>query len=232
LTKQDDLKKAAAQQAVAEIKSGMVVGLGTGSTAKFAVEAIAENIRTGVLKDVRGIPSSKQTEQLARTVGIPLTTFEKNQQINITIDGADEVDANLNLIKGGGGALLREKILAQASQLNIIIVDESKLSHSLGMKWAVPVEVIPFAVAVERRFVEDLGAKVSLRRTPTGEEYRTDQSNYILDCNFGVIREPASLAKTLSFRAGIVEHGLFINMASKIIVAGTTGLRTLVRPNV
>jgi ribose 5-phosphate isomerase A len=225
------LKKAAAQKAVEEIKSGMVVGLGTGSTAKFAIEAIAARIRSGRLKDIVGIPSSIQTEELALAGGIPLTTFEEKQQIDITIDGADEVDTNLNLIKGGGGALLREKVLAQASQTTIIIVDESKLSDSLGMKCAVPVEVIPFASAVEHRFVENLGAKVSLRRTSTGEEYRTDQDNLIIDCNFGIILGPGSLATKLSSRAGIVEHGLFINVASKIIVAGRTGIRTIVRTN-
>ncbi len=227
----DELKKAAAGKAVEEVKSGMVVGLGTGSTSKFAVEAIANMIRDGKLKDIVGIPSSLQTEQLARTCGIPLTSFERNPQIDITIDGADEVDANLNLIKGGGGALLREKVLAQASQTTIIIVDESKISDSLGMKWAVPVEVIPFAAAVERKFLEDLGARVLLRLTSTGEEYRTDQNNVILDCQFGVIRDPASLAKRLDSRAGIMEHGLFIGMASKIIVAGSNGLRTIVGTN-
>ena len=156
-------KQQAAYEAVKQVTSGMVVGLGTGSTAKHAVIRIGELIRNGELKEIVGIPSSVQTEALAREAGIPLTTFDDHPRIDLTIDGADEVDPGLNLIKGGGGALLREKILAQASRRNIIIVDESKLSEQLGTLWSLPVEVIPFARRTEEGYLNSLGATPNLR---------------------------------------------------------------------
>jgi len=221
------LKEKAAGRAVEFIESGMVVGLGTGSTVRYALDRIGEKIRAGELKDILGIPSSRDTEKRARELGIPLTTFEEHRKIDITIDGADEVDPALNLIKGGGGALLREKVIAQASRRNIIIVDESKMSPCLGTLWHLPVEVIPFAWTVEKAFIETLSAEVTLRKTEDGGAFETDQGNYILDCGFGPVRGPEKLALDLCRRAGIVEHGLFLGLASDVIVAGKDGIRHL-----
>ncbi|RMH86168.1 MAG: ribose-5-phosphate isomerase RpiA [Calditrichaeota bacterium] len=229
MTAQDRWKQQAAWKAVELVESGMVVGLGTGSTADFATRRIGRLLQEGTLREIVGIPSSLRTERLAREVGIPLTTFEDHPRIDLTIDGADEVDPALNLIKGGGGALLREKVLAQASARNIIIVDESKLSPQLGEKWALPVEVIPFARRVEEEFLKSLGASVTLRPGDDGAPYRTDQGNFILDARFGPIEEPAALAERLNARAGIVEHGLFIGLATQVIVAGEAGTRVLTR---
>jgi ribose 5-phosphate isomerase A len=228
MTRQDELKKQAAAAAVDRLESGMVVGLGTGSTSRFALERLAELIRTGRLKGIVGIPSSLQTEKAARGLGIPLTDFEAHPQIDITIDGADEVDPQLNLIKGGGGALLREKVLAQASRCNIIIVDESKLSDRLGTRWALPVEVVPFARAAEEHFLKSIGATVALR-TLNGHAVPTDQGNLLLDAAFGPMEDPGRLAGQLSSRAGIVEHGLFVGLAHELFVAGAEGIRHLRR---
>ncbi len=226
---QDELKQQAAFQAVEWVESGMVVGLGSGSTANFAVQHIAERIKSGGLKNIVGIPSSTRTEKLATELGIPLVGFDEKQQIDITIDGADEVDPDLNLIKGGGGALLREKVVAQASRQNIIIVDASKLSSHLGTKWALPVEVIAFACKTEASFLKSLGASVSIRSQDNGSYFKTDQNNLILDADFGPITDPKKLALLLNERAGIVEHGLFLGLASDVIVAEASGIRHLKR---
>ena len=226
---QDELKQQAALHAVELVQSDMVVGLGSGSTANFAVQCIAERIKSGGLKNIVAIPSSARTEKLATELGIPLVGFDEKQQIDITIDGADEVDPDLNLIKGGGGALLREKIVAQASRQNIIVVDESKLSTHLGTKWALPVEVIAFACQTETSFLKSIGASVSIRCRDDGSYFKTDQNNLILDANFGPIADPAKLAAQLNERAGIVEHGLFLEIASDVIVAETDGIRHLKR---
>jgi len=215
----DELKKQAAEQAVALITPGMVVGLGEGSTALWALRAIARKLGDGSLSNIVGVPCSKNIERYATELGIPLTTLEACEHIDLTIDGADEVDPQLNLIKGGGGALLREKIVAQASLREIIIVDESKLSPALGTKWHVPIEVVPFGWGSQRRFLESLGAKVMLRQSKTGGNFITDQGNFILDSHFGPISDPAALAATLSARAGIVEHGLFVGLTTQLIVA-------------
>lgn len=228
MSRQDDLKQMAAAAAVDRLQSGMVVGLGTGSTTHFALERIAELIRAGRLERIIGIPSSIQTETAARELGIPLSGLEAHAVIDITIDGADEVDPDLNLIKGGGGALLREKVLAQASRRNIIIVDASKLSERLGTRWALPVEVVPFARAAEERFLASLGAAVALR-TRNSIPVLTDQGNLLLDARFGPITEPGRLAAQLSGRAGIVEHGLFVGLAHEVFVAGADGIRHLQR---
>ncbi len=228
---QSHLKQKVAHHAVRFIESGMVIGLGTGSTARFAVERLGELLRDGKLQDVTGIPSSLQTEELARSEAIPLTDFSAHPVIDITIDGADEVDARLNLIKGGGGALLREKVLAQVSNRNIIIVEASKMTPNLGNRWAVPVEVVPFALNSVENFLKGLGASVSLRQTADGASFRTDQHNYILDADFGLIQQPRKLSETLSCRAGIVEHGIFISLATDLIIAEETGIRHLQRHN-
>jgi ribose 5-phosphate isomerase A len=203
------LKQAAAEHAVTFIQSGMVVGLGTGSTAIFATRRLGVLLRSGALRDLVGFPTSKATADAAR--------------------GADEVDPQLNLIKGGGGALLREKIVAEASRREIIVVDESKLSPALGTRWPLPVEVVPFGWRSQARFLEGLGAKVVVRPGPDGDPGRTDQGNLILDCTFGPIAHPLQLARRLADRAGIVEHGLFLGLATDLIVAGKDGIRHLTR---
>jgi ribose 5-phosphate isomerase A len=180
---------------------------------------------------VAGIPSSLQTEKLARRAAVPLTDFSAHPIIDITIDGADEVDDRLNLIKGGGGALLREKVLAQASNRNIIIVDAGKMSSNLGNRWAVPVEVLPFAVNSVENFLKGLGASVSLRKAVDNAPFRTGQDNLILDADFGLIQQPRQLAETLSCHAGVVEHGIFINLTTDLIIAEQTGIRHLQRHN-
>ena len=220
------LKRQAAEHAADFVKSGMTIGLGTGSTAIFATRRIAQRIRRGALSNIRAVPTSLATEAAALELGIPLTALDAQTRIDITIDGADEVDPALNLIKGGGGALLREKIVAQATHRFVIVIDESKLVPQLGTRWAVPVEVVPFGWQSQAEFLRGLGAQVQLRQA-AGQPYQTDQGNLILDCDFGKIADAAHLARTLKTRAGIVEHGLFIEMADDVIVAGAGGLRHL-----
>jgi ribose 5-phosphate isomerase A len=222
-------KNKAAEMAVACIQSGMVIGLGGGSTSLLAVRYLAEQLQSGRLKDILGVPCSTVIGQAALRLGIPLTTLEEHPVLDLTIDGADEVDPQLNLIKGGGGALLREKIVAQASHREIIVVDESKLSSVLGMQWAVPVEVIPFGWGLQAAFLQSLGAKIKVRKNLDSSDYLTDQGNLILDCDFGLLPNPENLARLLEGRAGIVEHGLFIGLANEVIVAGAEGCQRLVR---
>lgn len=223
----DRLKMEAGETAIDFIESGMVVGLGTGTTTRFAMEELGKRLKSGRLKDIIAIPSSMQTEKIAGALGIELTTLDDVQEIDITIDGADEVDPKLNLIKGGGGALLREKVLAQVSRRNVIIIDESKLSPHLGTHWPIPIEVIPFVWKPIEKYITSLGAVVRLRMKDDGTPYTTDQDNYILDSKFGPISDPHSLEAKLAFRAGIVEYGLFLGTASEVIVAGKTGIRYL-----
>ena len=223
------LKQQAAERAVEFVKSGMVVGMGHGSTAIFAVRRIAELLHEGQLQDILGVPCALQVEAEAQRLGIPLTTMDEHPVVHLTIDGADEVDPNLNLIKGGSGALLREKIVAQASRREIIVVDEAKLSPALGTHWPVPVEVVPFGWRSQAAYLESLGAQPVLRLNSDGTPFKTDQSNLILDCHFGPIANPAQLAARLSERAGIVEHGLFLGLATDVIVANDKGIRHLKR---
>lgn len=223
------LKQQAAERAVEFVRSGMVVGLGHGSTAIFAVRRIAQLLHEGQLHDILGVPCSRQLEEDARRLGIPLTTLDEHPVIDLTIDGADEVDPHLNLIKGGGGALLREKIVAQASRREIIVVDESKLSPVLGTHRPVPVEVIPFGWRSQAAYLESLGARVEVRRNNDGTLFQTDQGNLILDCHFGPISDPTQLTTRLNERAGIVEHGLFLGLATDVIVGGVGGVRHLKR---
>ena len=226
------LKKQAALRAVQLVQSEMVVGLGSGTTFRYALEELGRRVMEGEIKNVIGIASSLKSEKLAREQGIVLTTFEKYKEIDITIDGADEVDPDLNLIKGGGGALLREKVLAQASKRNIIVVDESKIVNQLGSRWPVPVEVIPFAWHIEEDYLHKLGCTTRLRKTKGDKVYLTDQGNYILDCKFNVIASPDQLAVQLDQRAGIMAHGLFLGLATDVIVAGTQGIRHITRRSV
>jgi len=218
----ETLKRLAAYRAVEFISSGMVVGLGHGSTTGFAIEKLAQLLQSGELSDIIAVPCSSEVEGHATHLGIPLTSLEEHPVIDLTIDGADEVDGQMNLIKGGGGALLREKVVACASQREIIIIDGSKLSAKLGTQFALPVEVIPFAWTIEKRFIEGLGAEVMRRGGDT--PFETDQGNYILDCRFPTIDDAPQLARRLNDRAGIVEHGLFIDLATDLIVADERGV--------
>lgn len=223
------LKREAAESAVEYVQSGMIVGLGVGSTAIWAVRRIAERLKSGDLKNILGVPCSLAMEHEARELGIPLTTLEEHPVVDITIDGADEVDPKLDLIKGGGGALLREKIVAQATRREIIVVDGGKLSPALGTHWAVPVEVIPFGSGSQVAYLRSLGADAQQRLKEDGSPFFTDQGNLIFDCHFGPIGDPAQLAARLKARAGIVEHGLFIGIASDVVVASPQGIRHLKR---
>jgi ribose 5-phosphate isomerase A len=225
----ESLKRAAGEHAASLVTSGMVVGLGTGSTAVFATRRIGELLASGALSDVVGIPTSRATEAEARRVGIPLLPDALPRDVDLTIDGADEVSPALDLIKGGGGALLREKVVAQASKRVIIVVDESKLSPALGMRHALPVEVARFGVESQERYIRSLGGRPALRETASGAPYETDQGNWILDCLFSPILEPRPLAERLSERAGIVEHGLFCGLATQVIVASASGVRVMGR---
>jgi ribose 5-phosphate isomerase A len=229
MSSEKSLKQQAADQVLTYIKSGAIVGLGAGSTAILAVRGLAKKLSRGELTDIQGIPCSRMIEAEARSLGIPLTTLEDHPVIDLTFDGADEVDPALNLIKGGGGALLREKIVAQASRREIIIVDESKLSPALGTHWAVPVEVIPFGWRTQAAYLESLGAQPRLRLGDNGASFKTDQGNFILDSAFGPISDPVSLGARLDARTGIVAHGLFLGVATEVIVAGASGIRYLKR---
>lgn len=219
---QDTLKAEAAAYALHHfIRSGMVVGLGGGSTAAMFIAALGRSLRDGLLRDIAGIPSADSVGQFARRQGIPLLDLARNTEIDVCVDGADEVDPDLNAIKGGGGFLTREKIVAQASDRLVIIVDEAKHSSRLGSNWALPVEVLSFGLEQQYRFLKEQGARtVTLRRTAECVPYRTDQGHVILDADFGPLAHPARLAAVLSARAGIVEHGLFIGMATDLITAG------------
>jgi ribose 5-phosphate isomerase A len=212
----DAEKEAAARASLKYVRDGQIVGLGSGSTANIAIRLLAERVRAGM--KIRGIPSSIASQDLALELGIPLTTFEEEQQIDVTIDGADEFDPELNLIKGGGGAMLREKIVAFASRQLIIVTDSSKQVAVLG-KFPVPVEVIGFAEPLVAKRISDLGAQVVRRQDKNGKAYVTDEGHHILDCHFGKIPDPAALARTLSETPGIVEHGLFVGMATVVVMA-------------
>lgn len=220
-----EYKRGAAEHAVTLVQPGMVVGLGTGSTAIFATRRLAQLLRQGQLRDILGFATSQATWEEADRLGIPLIGAEMPRAIDLTIDGADEVDPELNVIKGGGGALLREKIVAQASRRVVITVDDSKLSPRLGTLHSVPVEVLAFGWQSQLRFLESLHARVMVRHTPDGSQFVTDSGNMILDCDFGPLADVAALADALSRRAGIVEHGLFLGLVSDLIVAGPAGIQ-------
>jgi len=212
----DQEKEAAARASLRFVRDGDIVGLGTGSTAAYAVRFLGERVQAGL--KIRGIPTSVHTKQLATSLGIPLTTLDECQQIDVTIDGADEVDPQLSVIKGGGGALLREKIIASASRQLVIIADSTKQVSMLG-KFPLPVEIIPFAVPLLARRIAALGASVKLRRQISGSPFVTDEGHHILDCSFGQIPNPPALARQLSDMPGVVEHGLFIDMATVALIA-------------
>ena len=208
-------KEAAGRAAAKLVRDGDIVGLGTGSTAYFTVVALGERVKAGL--KIIGIPTSLQTADLARAVGIPLTTLDEHPEIDITIDGADEVDPNLNLIKGGGGALLREKVVASVTRKMVVVADSGKIVSALG-KFPLPVEVISFARTVVEKKVVALGGVPKLRTRPDGSPFLTDNGNEILDCSFGTIADPAALARELNGLPGVVEHGLFIGLAKLALV--------------
>src|ERR1043166_5507348 len=211
----DQEKELAACASVKFVRDGTIVGLGSGSTAAYAIRYLGERVRAGMR--IRGIATSVQTHNLAASLGISLTTLDEVQQINVTIDGADEFDPQLRLIKGGGGALLREKIVASATRQEIIIADSSKQVLVLG-KFPLPVEVVQFAEAIVSKKISDLGATVELRKNRAGEPFITDEGHHILDCHFGRIADPRALARTLSEIPGVVEHGLFIDLADLVLL--------------
>jgi ribose 5-phosphate isomerase A len=211
----DQEKEAAARASLSFVRDGNVVGLGTGSTAAFAVRMLGERVKAGL--KIRGIPTSVQIRDLALSVGIPLTTLDEFQQIDVTIDGTDEFDPQLCLIKGGGGALLREKIIASASRQVVIIADSSKQVAVLG-KFPLPVEVIPFARPLLAKKISALGATVKLRLDAKGNTFVSDEGHHILDCSFGQIPDPTALGRVLSDMPGVVEHGLFIGLATVVLL--------------
>ena len=222
MTPQDELKSAAAERAVAEVRDGMVVGLGSGSTARLAIEALA---RRGL--DIVGIPSSERSAALARQLGLRLTSFAAHRRIDLTIDGADQVErGTLTLVKGGGGSLLREKIVAAASARMLVIVDESKIVDSLGPRTPLPIEVVPFGEEVLLDRVAALGCTPSLRMA--GEApFVTDGGHHIIDCVFAAIPDPPELEAQLAQMVGVVESGLFVGLASAVVVGRSDGVAWL-----
>jgi len=222
-----ELKREAAFRAMEFVEPGMVIGLGAGTTAIWAVRRLGDVRREGKLLDVLGVPCSHHVEKEAEERGVPLTTLAEHPTLDLTIDGADEVAPNLDVIKGLGGALLHEKIVAQATKREIIVVDDSKLSSGLGIRSAVPVEVYRFGWRPEAEYLESLGAGVTLRRGDDGEPFSTDEGNLILDCEFGEIPEAAELAEKLEARAGIAQHGLFLGFVSDVISASEEGVTHL-----
>ena len=223
----DALKQAAAVHAVRFVEPGMTIGLGTGSTAIHAVREIARRYASGELPGIKAFATSSEIARVAREAGIPLVEDTGPDALDITIDGADEVDPQLNLIKGGGGALFHEKIVAQATKRQIIVIDEGKMSPQLGTLHPLPVELVPFGSESQRVFLESLGGHPVLRLAPNGSPFVTDEGNHIYDCAFGPIADPEELAAELRSRSGIVEHGLFLGMADDLIIGAPDGLRHL-----
>jgi ribose 5-phosphate isomerase A len=226
---QNHWKKSAAEAAAKVIGNGMVVGLGTGSTAAYFVSALADRIVREGLR-VAGIPTSKQAAELARSLNVPLTTFADHPELDITVDGADEVEqGTLYLIKGHGGALLREKIVAAASRRMVIVADETKLVERLGSLYSVPVEVVQFGWEATEKRLQKLGAITSLRRGADSKPFLTDCGNYIIDCAFGPMDKPKEIAHHLDHVVGSVEHGLFLGFAWQVFIGGREGVKILER---
>lgn len=228
MTAIEELKRQAAERAVEYVQSGMVVGLGTGSTAVFAVRRIGELLAAGQLQRITGIPTADVTAREAEHLGIPLGTLDDHPSVDVTIDGADEIDPQLNLIKGLGGALLREKIVAAASRRLIIVADDSKRVEQLGTRAPVPVEVVPFARRPVADYLASLGARV-IERRKNGERFITDEGNIILDCHFPGLLNPPEMAQLIRAQPGVVEHGMFLGMATEAVVAGKRGIVVLER---
>jgi ribose 5-phosphate isomerase A len=225
----DELKRAAALRAIEEVEDGMILGLGTGSTAAFVVEGLAARVVAGLR--VVGIPTAERTAAQARGLGIPIATFAEYQRLDMTIDGADEVElGTLNLIKGLGGALLREKIVAAASRRLVIVVDQEKLVEKLGEHTPLPVEVTQFGWQATAMTLAALGCVPERRYVPGEQPFVTDGGNFILDCRFGPIRDPAALEGRIAMTVGAVESGLFVGRSSVVVVASATGVEVLTPP--
>jgi ribose 5-phosphate isomerase A len=224
----DKLKQIAGEEAAKRVQSGQRIGFGTGSTVQFFLEALSRRMVSGELSDIAGVPTSKKTELAARSLSIPLTTLEAERDLDLTVDGADEADPRLNLIKGLGGALLREKIVADASRRFIVIIDSDKLVDQLGQRCPVPVEVLPFGWESTAEKIKTLGGEPVLRMDE-GSPYRSDQDNYILDCAFGAIQDAEKLAQQLDSIPGALGHGLFLNMANEVIVGTPEGAQVRTR---
>ncbi len=225
----EELKRQAAEAALDRVRSGMVLGLGTGSTAKHVLYGLAERLRDGRLREIVGVPTSEATAALGRQLGIAIVTLDERPQLDLAIDGADEIDPQLNLIKGLGGAMLREKIVESSAAEFVVIADESKLVAQLGTRAPLPVEVIEFGIALATRRLADLGATPALRRRADGAPVRTDEGNLILDCAFAGIADARALNTAARAIPGVVEHGLFIDLATAAIIAGPGGIATIVR---
>ncbi len=225
----DARKRAAARAALDRVESGMVVGLGTGSTATCFIEVLGDELRYGRLRDIRGIPTSRASQLLAQQAGIPLTDFSAEPRCDVTVDGADEIDPQLNLVKGLGGALLREKIVAQNSRSVVIIADGGKLVERLGSRCPLPVEVVPFGAELQGDFFRSLGGEPTQRLADDARPYLTDGGNFIYDVAFGPIIDAATLEAALLRRAGVVQTGLFLGIADEAIIAHADRLQIMVR---
>jgi len=225
-----ELKKQAAEKALDYIKDGMVLGLGSGSTTRIFIDLLGKKIQSGKLNNISGVPTSKTTAAQSRAVGIPLTSLKEQPELDIAVDGADEVDPDLNLIKGMGGALLREKIVETSANIFLVIVDESKVVPKLGLKNPVPVEIVQFEADATVKWLNNLGCDAILNHLDDGKPTLTDNNNYIAHCYFPEgINDVYKLARVLSERPGIVEHGLFLDMTDIVIVAGIMGISVLER---
>jgi ribose 5-phosphate isomerase A len=224
------LKRRAAEKAFEQVRSGMVLGLGTGSTVAHLLELLGDALRTRALTDIVGVPTSVQTERHATSLGIPLIGLGERDHVDLTIDGADEISPQLDLIKGGGGALLREKMVAQASKRVVIIADAGKRVLRLGTTFALPVEVVRWGWESHARFLRGLGAAVGVRSAADGKPTTSDNGHIFLDCRFPHgIDDPEALEEKLARRAGVVETGLFLGLVSEAVVAAPTGVETLRR---
>jgi ribose 5-phosphate isomerase A len=225
----EGFKRQAAEHALRYIQSGMTLGLGTGSTATHMLRVLAEALRDGRLRDIVGVPTSDAIGALATQLGVPISTLDERPRLDLALDGADEIDPSLNLIKGLGGALLREKIVEASADRFIVLADETKLVGQLGTRAPLPVEVVRFGLPLAMRRLADLGGAPVLRRAADGSAFRTDEGNVILDCRFPGIADSAALNAAINAIPSVVEHGLFVGMASVALVGGAAGVATMVR---
>jgi ribose 5-phosphate isomerase A len=223
-------KQQAAEHALYYVQNGMVIGLGSGSTARYMLIGLSERLRDGRLRDVIGVPTSEATAELAHSLSIPLTTLDEHDQLDVALDGADEIDPQLNLIKGLGGALLREKIIAASARQFIVFADQRKLVARLGEHTPLPVEIIPIARALCVRRLAELGLEPTLRRADDGSAVYTDEGNLILDCSSTSFIDSAALNVAIKAIPGVVDHGLFLGIASVALIVGPSGITTMIRP--
>jgi ribose 5-phosphate isomerase A len=223
-------KRQAAEHALAYIQSGMTLGLGTGSTATHMLHVLAQALRDGRLRDIVGVPTSDAIGALAQQLGVPTATLDARPQLDLALDGADEIDPQLNLIKGLGGALLREKIVESSAERLIILADTTKPVVQLGTRVPLPVEVVAFGLPLATRRLAALGSVSTLRRSADGGVFRTDEGHVILDCRFQGIPDVAALDAAINAIPGVVEHGLFVGMTTLALISGPDGVTTMVKP--